>query len=102
VRTLEFTARVAPVQQAELFFLADSHLSRLPVQRDERVHEGDLLAELEMAGLRRQLEAAQLDWQQAQVESSRTISRTHLALQDVQLALDRARATSGLSQSRLT
>ncbi|HET90015.1 MAG TPA: HlyD family efflux transporter periplasmic adaptor subunit [Chloroflexi bacterium] len=92
-RALEFTARVAPVQQAELFFRADSHLSRLLVQRDERVQEGDLLAELEMADLQRQLEAAQLDWQQAQVESSREISKTQLALQDAQLALSRARAT---------
>ena len=92
-RSLEFTARVAPVQQAELFFRADSHLSRLLVQRDESVHEGDLLVELEMADLQRQLEAAQLDWQQAQIESSRTISSTLLALQDAQLALDRAHAT---------
>ena len=36
-RSLEFTARVAPVQQADLFFRADSHLSRLLVQRDETV-----------------------------------------------------------------
>ncbi len=93
-RSLEFTARVAPVQQADLFFRADSHLSRLLVQRDERVHEGDLLAELEMADLQRQLEAAQLDWQQAQIESSRELSKTQLALQDAQLALDRARATN--------
>ena len=48
-RSLEFTARVAPVQQAELFFRAAGHLSRLLVQRDAEVHEGDLLAELEMA-----------------------------------------------------
>ncbi|MFQ6100081.1 MAG: biotin/lipoyl-binding protein [Anaerolineae bacterium] len=65
-RALEFTARVAPVQQADLFFRADGHLSRLLVQRDERIREGDLLAELEMADLQRQLEAAQLDRQQAQ------------------------------------
>lgn len=93
-RSLEFTARVAPVQQAELFFHADGHLARLLVQRDERVHEGDLLAELEMAGLQRQLEAAQLDWQQAQIESTRAISRTLFALQDAQLALERARAVN--------
>ena len=89
-RRLEFTARVAPVQQAELFFRADGHLSRLLVQRDESVRQGDILAELEMADLQRQLEAAQLDWQQAQIESS----RTYLALQEKQLALDRARATN--------
>ncbi len=43
-RSLEFTARVAPVQQAEFFFRADGHLDCLPVQRDESVHQGGLLA----------------------------------------------------------
>jgi RND family efflux transporter MFP subunit len=91
-RELEFTARVAPVQQADLFFRADGYLSRLLVQRDQNVQEGDLLAELEMADLQRELEAAQLDWQQAQVESRRQISRTHMALQEAELALQRATA----------
>ncbi|MCX7681680.1 MAG: HlyD family efflux transporter periplasmic adaptor subunit [Anaerolineae bacterium] len=93
-RTLSFTARVAPAQQAELFFRADGHLSRLLVQRGDPVREGDLLAELEMADLQRQLEAARLDWQQAQIENTHEISRTLLALQDKQLALARARAVN--------
>jgi HlyD family secretion protein len=101
-RKLEFTARVAPVQRADLFFRADSHLSRLLVQRDESVQEGDLLAELEMADLQRQLEAAQLDWQQAQIESRREISRTHAALQEAELALERAVALdSAVVQARV-
>ena len=91
-RSLEFTARVAPVQQADLFFRADGHLSRLLVQRDVEVHEGDLLAELEMTALQRQLETAQLNWQQAQVAASLAITRTQLALTDAQLALSRAYA----------
>jgi len=91
-RKLEFTARVAPVQQADLFFRADGHLARLLVQRDQNVQEGDVLAELEMADLQRELEAAQLDWQQAQIESRRQISRTHMALQEAELALQRATA----------
>ncbi len=89
-RPLEFTARVAPIQQADLFFRADGHLARLLVQRDESVQENDLLAEMEMADLQRQLEAAQLEWQQAQIESSREISLTHVALQDAELDLERA------------
>jgi multidrug efflux pump subunit AcrA (membrane-fusion protein) len=93
-RKLKFTARVAPVQQAELFFRADGHLARLLVQRDESVRQDDTLAELEMADLQRQLEAAQLDWQQAQIESSRTISRTLFVLQEKHLALERARVTN--------
>jgi len=87
-RKLEFTARVAPVQQADLFFRADGHLARLFVQRDQEVQEGDVLAELEMADLRRDLEAAQLEWQQAQIESRREISRTQVALQEAELALE--------------
>ena len=93
-RALSFTARVAPVQQADLFFRADGYLGRLLVQRGDLVQEGDLLAELEMPDLRRQLDAARLDWQQAQIENAREISRTLLALQDKQLALARARAVN--------
>jgi RND family efflux transporter MFP subunit len=101
-RKLEFTARVAPVQQADLFFRADGYLSRLLVQRDQEVQEGDPLAELEMADLQRELEAAQLDWQQAQIESQREISRTHVALQEAELALERAVALgASLVQARV-
>jgi len=93
-RELEFTARVAPVQQADLFFRADGYLNRLPVKQDETVQKGQVLAELEMADLQRQLETAKLDWQQAQIENSHTLSRTLLALQETELSLARARAAN--------
>lgn len=92
VHQLTFTARVAPVQEATLFFRADGFLSRLLVQRNARVKAGDLLAELEGADLQRELDAARLDWQQAQLAATREMSRTQLVLQEKQLALDAARA----------
>jgi len=93
-RELAFTARVAPVQEAQLYFLAAGYVNRLYVQRGDPVAAGDVLAELAMADLQRQLESARLDFAQAQIESSRTISRTELALQDAQLALERILALS--------
>ena len=38
-RSLKFTTCVAPIQEAELFFRADRHLSRLLVQRDRPIPE---------------------------------------------------------------
>jgi multidrug efflux pump subunit AcrA (membrane-fusion protein) len=92
VRRLEFSARVAPVQEARPFFRADGYLSRLLVQRGERVREGDLLAELEMANLARQLETARLELEQARIDSSHAVSRTLWTLQEARLALNRAYA----------
>jgi multidrug efflux pump subunit AcrA (membrane-fusion protein) len=93
VRQVEFVARVAPVQEAELYFLADGYLLQLHAQRGDTVDEGEVLAELEMTDLRRQLDAAELDLEQAQIESSRAVTRTLLSLEEAQLALDNARAS---------
>ncbi len=93
-RELVFTARVAPAQEARLFFRADGYLNRLAVQRGDAVKAGDTLAELALGDLQRQLDAARLDWEQAQIESTRAISSAQLTLQDRQLALERARANA--------
>jgi multidrug efflux pump subunit AcrA (membrane-fusion protein) len=94
VRELEFTARVAAAQEARLFFRAGGHLSRLTVQRGDPVRAGDVLAELAIADLQRQLDAARMEWEQAQLESTRAISRTQLTVQERTLALEHARTTS--------
>jgi multidrug efflux pump subunit AcrA (membrane-fusion protein) len=93
-RELGFTARVAPVQEARLFFRTAGHVNRLHVQRGDAVAAGDVLAELAMADLERQLAGAQLELAQAEIASQRAISRTHLTLQERQLALERAQAVS--------
>lgn len=94
VRELEFTARVAAAQEARLFFRAGGYLSRLTVQRGDPVRAGDVLAELAIADLQRQLDAARMEWEQAQLESTRAISRTQLIVQERTLALEHARAVS--------
>lgn len=93
-RQLDFNARVAPVQEAQLFFRAGGYLNRLWVQRGDEVSADDILAELAMADLQRSLAAARLDWEQARIEARRNITRTQLTLQERQLALEEARAIS--------
>ena len=93
-RELGFTARVAPVQEARLFFRTGGHVNRLHVQRGDAVVAGDVLAELAMADLERQLAGARLELAQAEIASQRAISRTHLTLQERQLALERAQAVT--------
>jgi multidrug efflux pump subunit AcrA (membrane-fusion protein) len=93
-RELGFTARVAPVQEARLFFRTGGHVSRLHAQRGDRVSAGDVLAELAMADLQRSLATARLEWDQAQIAAQRSITRTQLTLQERQLALEEVRAIS--------
>jgi multidrug efflux pump subunit AcrA (membrane-fusion protein) len=93
VRRVEFVARVAPMQEAELYFLTDGYLLQLLAQRGDQVQEGEVLAELEMTDLRRQLDSARLDLRQAEIESSRAVTRTLLSLEEAQLALDNGRAS---------
>lgn len=94
VDELSFTARVAPVREERLFFRADGFVDRLLVQRNQAVQEGELLIELEMADLQRQLDTALLELEKAQLQSQQTISRSLLAVQDAELALSRARSAS--------
>jgi hypothetical protein len=72
-RELGFTARVAPVQEAQLFFRTAGYVSRLHAQRGDRVSAGDVLAELAMADLQRQLAGARLELAQAEIASRRAI-----------------------------
>jgi len=54
-----------------------------------------------MSDLRRQLDAAQLDLEQAQIEASRVVTRSLISLQEAELALDNARASYDDSPSVL-
>ena len=93
-RELGFTARVAPVQEARLFFRTAGYVSRLHAQQGDPVAAGDVLAELAMSDLERQLEGARLELVQADIAGRQAVSRTQLTLQERQLALERAQAVS--------
>ena len=60
-KSLEFTGRVAPVEQQDLFFRTDGFVRNVNVQRNDQVKAGDLLADLEIGDLENQLAEAQLN-----------------------------------------
>lgn len=83
-KSLEFTGRVGPVKQQDLFFRTDGFVRNVKVERNDQVQTGDLLADLEIVDLENQLAEAKLKL----VEAERT-SRT--AVDDAQAELTEAR-----------
>jgi multidrug efflux pump subunit AcrA (membrane-fusion protein) len=83
-KSLEFTGRVVPVNQQDLFFRTDGFVRSVKVQRNDQVKAGALLADLEIGDLENQLAEAKLKLTKAERESS-------TAVDDAQAALDKAK-----------
>jgi multidrug efflux pump subunit AcrA (membrane-fusion protein) len=83
-KSLEFTGRVAPINQQDLFFRTDGFVRNVKVQRNDQVKAGDLLADLEIGDLENQLAEAKLNLTKAERESG-------TAVEDAQAALDKAK-----------
>ncbi len=99
VETLTFTGRVSPVEEAELYFRTDGRVLRVHVARGDTVQSGDLLAELDVAALHRQLaqaqlalEAARTDLESAQAQRAYELARAQLYLELEQIALRKLKA----------
>ncbi|MCD6289429.1 MAG: efflux RND transporter periplasmic adaptor subunit [Anaerolineae bacterium] len=67
VRKLTFTGRIAPVTEKELFFRTSGRVRHVYVKRDDPVKAGQILADLEIDNLERDLASAQLELNRAQV-----------------------------------
>jgi multidrug efflux pump subunit AcrA (membrane-fusion protein) len=67
VDVLEFTGRVTAVNEEDLFFRTDGFVRNIYFKRDDFVKEGDIIADLEIDSLERNLAAAQLQLERAQV-----------------------------------
>jgi multidrug efflux pump subunit AcrA (membrane-fusion protein) len=67
VSQLEFSGRVSPQVEEDLFFRADGRVRTMTAKRNDMVTKGQVLAELEIDSLERDLESAQLDLERAQV-----------------------------------
>ncbi|MFZ2360347.1 MAG: HlyD family efflux transporter periplasmic adaptor subunit [Anaerolineae bacterium] len=95
VRQIEFTARVAPIDETRLFFRNDGYVQTVAVTKGDIVQAGDVLAELDVAALRRSLERARHDLQVAQEQLAEAeqahqddLARATLALATAQARLD--------------
>ena len=83
-KSLEYTGRVAPVNQQDLFFRTDGFVRNVKIQRNDQVKAGDLLADLEIGDLENQWAEAKLNLTKAERESG-------TAVEDAQAALDKAK-----------
>jgi multidrug efflux pump subunit AcrA (membrane-fusion protein) len=101
VETLEFTGRASPVLEQELFFETGGNVGDVFVARGDWVQEGDVLAELDIADLEKQLSQKQLSLQtlqlkqaQAQIEASEAITTALAKVEAAQDDLKSAKTTS--------
>ncbi|HET7088294.1 MAG TPA: efflux RND transporter periplasmic adaptor subunit, partial [Anaerolineae bacterium] len=91
-KTLEFTGRVTPVEQQELFFRTDGFVNAVYVERDARVTEGDVLAELDLGELENQLAQAQLDLLKAERQQADALAEAQSKLDSARTRLQQAQA----------
>lgn len=99
VKKLTFTGRIAPVEERELFFRTSGRVRNVFVKRDDMVKAGQVLADLEIDDLERELTSAQLELERAQVrleaaeaELEANIRRAEINLEIARLRLEAIRA----------
>lgn len=64
---ITFSGRISPVIEEELFFRANGRVRAVFVRRNDMIEEGQVLAELEIDGLERELQSAELQLERAKV-----------------------------------
>lgn len=98
VRELEFTGRIAPVVEEELFFRTAGYVGTVYVERDDLVETGDLLAELEVIDLKNQLLQAEAALEMAIANNEKRLAEAEASLRSTELRLASAKADNPASQ----
>jgi len=91
VKTLQFTGRVAPVVEEELFFRTSGYVETVYVSRDDMVDDGNLLAELETTDLENQLAQAEADLEAMRLSTESRLAEAQAALNTAEVRLTQAR-----------
>jgi len=93
VKELEFSGRIAPVIEEDLFFRNSGRVRSIFSKRNELVKEGQILAELEIDPLERELESAELELERAKVrlEQAQDAHAYDLAVAEANLEMARIR-----------
>ncbi|MCL4869819.1 MAG: HlyD family efflux transporter periplasmic adaptor subunit [Anaerolineae bacterium] len=101
INTLEFTGRVSPILEQELFFRSDGFVDQIFVQRGERVQAGAVLAQLEIGNLENQLAQAQVALETAEIRLAKAeqdrldaLAEAEINLARIQLQLQRGQTGS--------
>lgn len=98
VDELTFSGRIAAVKQEDLFFRSGGRIRAVFFKRDDMVEKGDIIAELEIDNLERELISANLDLERAQVRLDSAIRELGYQQQSAQASLEIAQLQ--LSQLR--
>ena len=88
VKRLEFSGRISPVVEEDLVFRTSGRVRSVTAKRNDMVMAGQVLAELEIDNLERELEGAQLDLERAQVRLAQAEDEHTYELQVAQTNLD--------------
>ncbi len=87
VRQVQFTGRIGPVKEAELFFKVAGRVRNVNVERDQTVKKDQILADLEIEPLERQVAQAKLDLERVQVNLERQKKNADSAITKAQIEL---------------
>lgn len=98
VKQIEFSGRIAPVLEQELFFRTSGYVGIVFVERDDIVETGDVLAELEVTDLKNQLLQAEASLETAKANNDKRIAEAEASLQTAQLRLEIAKTEDPSTQ----
>lgn len=88
---LEFSARISPVIEEELFFRASGRVESVFQRRNDIVEEGTVIAALEIEGLLRSMEAAEFELERAQMRLTQAEDELAYQIQVAETNLEIAR-----------
>ncbi|HQE91926.1 MAG TPA: efflux RND transporter periplasmic adaptor subunit [Anaerolineae bacterium] len=93
IRQLQFSGRVAPVREEDLFFRSNGYVDAVYVRRNDEVKEGDLLAELEVTDLKNQITQAEAELTAVQMSNDRRVAEGLAEVRARELALAKLQAS---------
>ena len=93
IKELDFTGRVAPVVEQELFFRTSGYVQTVFVKRDTEVAAGDLLAELEVTDLKNQLAQAEASLESTVASNEQRVAQAEANLKVAELRLAQLNAS---------
>ena len=98
LRLLQFSGRVAPVLEEQLFFRTNGYVDEVYVGRNDEVQQGDLLAELEVIDLKNQITQKEAELQAVEMDFDRKMAEAQNSVRAAELRLAKLIASESSSQ----
>ncbi len=99
IREIQFSARIAPMTEEELFFKMGGYVDAVYIRRGDEVKEGALLAELEVTDLKNQITQKEADLTAVQMDYERRVAEAQASVRIRELGL--AKLEVSLSETAL-